>query len=198
MRGEERKGQRAVNGHHEVSHCPPTPMLLDQDLAYVWLISLLLFLPTQDEIPAPPRALSRPIKDLPTSKPFPTSWLSTSRSADGTLRGAGLRTRSPQTHKSASHTVSLSIAGAFPESAPSTAGDDELSSSLRRSEPGPQEEPPSEATDDSLNGSPHPCAELSPWAGRARPPLGSTAWWSQGISTRGARHSQLFHTLFPS
>ncbi|XP_043323141.1 uncharacterized protein C19orf44 homolog isoform X2 [Cervus canadensis] len=104
-----------------------------------------------DEIPTPPRALSRPIKDLPSSKPFPTSWLSTSRSADGTLRGAGLRTRSPQMHTSASHTVSLSIPGAFPESAPSTAGDDELSSSLRRSEPGPQEEPPSEATDDSLN-----------------------------------------------
>ncbi|XP_055285840.1 uncharacterized protein C19orf44 homolog isoform X2 [Moschus berezovskii] len=104
-----------------------------------------------NQIPTPPRTLSRPSKDLPSSKPFPTSWLSTSWSADGTLRSAGLRTRSPQTHMSASRTVSLSIPGAFAKSAPSTVGDDELSSSLRRSEPGPQEEPPSEATDDSLN-----------------------------------------------
>lgn len=103
------------------------------------------------QIPTPARALSRPSKDLPSSKPFPTSWLSTSRSADGAPRGAGLRTRSPQTHTSASRTVSLSTPGALVKSAPSTAGADEHSSSLRRSEPGPQEEPPSEATEDSLN-----------------------------------------------
>lgn len=103
------------------------------------------------QIPTPPRALSRPSKDLPSSKPFPTSWLSASRSADGAPRGAGLRTRSPQTHTSASRTLSLSSPGALVKSAPSTAGADERSSSLRRSEPGPQEEPPSEATEDSLN-----------------------------------------------
>ncbi|XP_055397974.1 uncharacterized protein C19orf44 homolog [Bubalus kerabau] len=101
------------------------------------------------QIPTPPRALSRPSKDLPSSKPFATSWPSTSRSADGSLHGAGLRARSPQTP--ASRTVSHSIPGAFAKSAPSTAGAEELSSSLRRSEPGPQEEPPSEAADDSLN-----------------------------------------------
>ena len=61
-----------------------------------------------------------------------------------------MRARSPQTP--ASRTVSHSIPGAFAKSAPSTAGADELSSSLRRSKPGPQEEPPSEAADDSLNG----------------------------------------------
>ncbi|XP_027403913.1 uncharacterized protein C19orf44 homolog isoform X1 [Bos indicus x Bos taurus] len=101
------------------------------------------------QIPTPPRALSRPSKDLPSSKPFATSWPSTSRSADRSLPGAGLRAPSPQTP--ASRIVSHSIPGAFLNSAPSTLGADELSSSLRRSEPGPQEEPPSEATDDSLN-----------------------------------------------
>ncbi|ELR52272.1 hypothetical protein M91_13779 [Bos mutus] len=101
------------------------------------------------QIPTPPRALSRPSKDLPSSKPFATSWPSTSRSADGSLPGAGLRAPSPQTP--ASRIVSHSIPGAFSNSAPLTSGADELSSSLRRSEPGPQEEPPSEATDDSLN-----------------------------------------------
>ncbi|XP_033257416.1 uncharacterized protein C19orf44 homolog isoform X2 [Orcinus orca] len=107
-----------------------------------------------DQIPNQLRILSLPRKDLSSSKPFPTSRLPTSRSADGTLRSAGSRTRSPQipiSEDTASHTASLSIPGAFLKSVPSTVGDGKLSSSPRRSEAGPQDESPSEATDESLN-----------------------------------------------
>ncbi|XP_024623051.1 uncharacterized protein C19orf44 homolog isoform X1 [Neophocaena asiaeorientalis asiaeorientalis] len=107
-----------------------------------------------DQIPNQLRVLSLPRKDLSSSKPFPTSRLPTSRSADGTLRSAGSRTRSPQipiSEDTASHTASLSIPSAFPKSVPSTVGDGKLSSSPRRSEAGPQDESPSEAADESLN-----------------------------------------------
>ncbi|XP_067589208.1 uncharacterized protein C19orf44 homolog isoform X3 [Pseudorca crassidens] len=107
-----------------------------------------------DQIPNQLRVLSLPRKDLSSSKPFPTSRLPTSRSADGTLHSAGSRTCSPQipiSEDTASHTASLSIPRAFPKSVPSTVGDGKLSSSPRRSEAGPQDESPSEAADESLN-----------------------------------------------
>ncbi|XP_066888507.1 uncharacterized protein C19orf44 homolog isoform X3 [Kogia breviceps] len=107
-----------------------------------------------DQIPNQLRVLSLPRKDLSSSKPFPTSRLPTSRSADGTLRSAGSRTCSPQipiSEDTASHTALLSIPSAFPKSVPSTMGDGKLSSSPRRSGAGPQDESPSEATDESLN-----------------------------------------------
>ncbi|XP_057565229.1 uncharacterized protein C19orf44 homolog isoform X2 [Hippopotamus amphibius kiboko] len=107
-----------------------------------------------DQIPTQPRVLSLPSKDLSSSKPSPTSHLPTSRSADGSLRSAGLRTRSPQTpisEDTASRTASLSVPAAFPKAVPLTVGDSKLSSSPRRSEAGPQEESPSEAADDSLH-----------------------------------------------
>lgn len=107
-----------------------------------------------DQTPTQPRVLSLPSKDLSSSKPFWTSRVPTSQSADGILRSTGSRNCSPQTHISddtAPHKASISTPGTFPKSLPSTVGDGKLSSPPRWNEAGPLEESPSAATDDSLN-----------------------------------------------
>nr|XP_045364115.1 uncharacterized protein C19orf44 homolog isoform X2 [Camelus bactrianus] len=108
---------------------------------------------SSDQIPTQPRVLSLPSKELSSPKPFRTSRLPGSQSADGTLHSLGSRARAPRTHISgdtASRSASLSITGSFPKSVSSTTGDAKLSSSPR-SEAGPRDECPSEAADDSLN-----------------------------------------------
>ncbi|XP_058583554.1 uncharacterized protein C19orf44 homolog isoform X3 [Neofelis nebulosa] len=104
-----------------------------------------------DQIPTQPRILSLPSEEPPGPKPFRTSCLPASQSADGTLRSTRSKARSPQTHASgdtAACTASLSITGAFSKSASMTPHG---KLSPGRSEPEPHDQSPSEAADDSLN-----------------------------------------------
>ncbi|XP_019674625.1 uncharacterized protein C19orf44 homolog isoform X3 [Felis catus] len=104
-----------------------------------------------DQIPTQPRILSLPSEEPPGPKPFRTSCLPASQSADGTLRGTRSKARSPQTHASgdtAACTASLSITGTFSKSASMTPHG---KLSPGRSEPEPHDPSPSEAADDSLN-----------------------------------------------
>uniref|UniRef100_A0A8C9KIB0 Chromosome 19 open reading frame 44 n=1 Tax=Panthera tigris altaica TaxID=74533 RepID=A0A8C9KIB0_PANTA len=102
-------------------------------------------------IPTQPRILSLPSEEPPGPKPFRTSCLPASQSADGTLRSTRSKARSPQTHASgdtAACTASLSITGTFSKSASMTPHG---KLSPGRSEPEPHDQSPSEAADDSLN-----------------------------------------------
>uniref|UniRef100_A0A8C7B6J2 Chromosome 19 open reading frame 44 n=1 Tax=Neovison vison TaxID=452646 RepID=A0A8C7B6J2_NEOVI len=108
-----------------------------------------------DRIPTQPRILSPPSEELSSPKSFRTSRLPGSQS----------------THTSgdtATRTASLPITGPSPKSA-SVVRKEKLSSSPGRSEAGSCDESLSEAADDSLNGNPRPCAQPSPWVGRASP-----------------------------
>ncbi|KAL4828262.1 hypothetical protein H8958_010333 [Nasalis larvatus] len=108
-------------------------------------------------VPSQPRAFTVPSVELSSAKPSQTSHLPTSLAAERTLHSARSRADSPQSHVSGdttSHTPSVSITGAFSESASLRMGHVKLASSPGRSEAEPVDEPVSEGADNSLDGNP--------------------------------------------
>ncbi|KAG8517266.1 putative protein C19orf44 [Galemys pyrenaicus] len=102
------------------------------------------------QIPTQPGDFFLPSEELSSPKPVRTLHASTPQAAASTLQSFGSRAHSRQTHPSggtASHTASASIF----KSVHSTTGRDLYSSSPGRSEPGPEEDSLSKATDDSPN-----------------------------------------------
>ncbi|KAL4667684.1 hypothetical protein H8959_006373 [Pygathrix nigripes] len=105
-------------------------------------------------VPPQPRAFTVPSVELSSAKPSQISHLPTSLAAERTLHSARSRADSPQSHVSGdttSHTPSVSITGAFSESASLRMGHVKLASSPGRSEVQPVDEPVSEGADNSLN-----------------------------------------------
>uniref|UniRef100_A0A2K6RWG3 DUF4614 domain-containing protein n=1 Tax=Rhinopithecus roxellana TaxID=61622 RepID=A0A2K6RWG3_RHIRO len=108
-------------------------------------------------VPSQPRAFTVPSVELSSAKPSQTSHLPTSLAAERTLHSARSRADSPQSHVSGdttSHTPSVSITGAFSESASLRMGHVKLASSPGRSEAEPVDEPVSEGADNSLDDNP--------------------------------------------
>uniref|UniRef100_A0A2K6P003 DUF4614 domain-containing protein n=1 Tax=Rhinopithecus roxellana TaxID=61622 RepID=A0A2K6P003_RHIRO len=105
-------------------------------------------------VPSQPRAFTVPSVELSSAKPSQKSHLPTSLAAERTLHSAHSTADSPQSHVSGdttSHTPSVSITGAFSESASLRMGHVKLASSPGRSEAEPVDEPVSEGADNSLD-----------------------------------------------
>lgn len=107
-----------------------------------------------DQIPTQLRVLSLPTEELSSPKPWQTSPLPTSQSADGTLCSMRSGAHSPQTHSSGDthlRMASLSVTSTFLKKAPMVMGQGGRMSLPGSSEAEPWWEPLSEASDASLD-----------------------------------------------